>query len=60
MGFNEKTCAMTNRKKTGQTKEQQIEYWIQSYLQAKQSGNTKLMSIFKDIIEKLGGKVPKL
>lgn len=51
---------MTNRKKTGQTKEQQIEYWIQSYLQAKQSGNTKLMSIFKDIIEKLGGKVPKL
>lgn len=41
-------------------KEQQIDHWIQQYLQAKQSGNTKLMNICKDIIIKLGGKIPKL
>jgi hypothetical protein len=46
--------------KVALTKEQQIEHWIQIYLQAKQSGNTRVMNICKDIIIKLGGKIPKL
>lgn len=41
-------------------KEQQLEHWLQVYLQAKQSGNTRVMNICKDIIVKLGGKIPKL
>jgi hypothetical protein len=42
------------------TKEQQIEHWVQIYLQAKQSGDTRLMKICKDVIVKLGGSIPKL
>jgi hypothetical protein len=42
------------------TKEQQLDYWIQQYLQAKASGDTKLANICKDVILKLGGKIPKL
>jgi len=42
------------------SKEQQLDHWIQQYLQAKASGNTKLANICKDIIVKLGGKIPKL
>lgn len=48
------------KSKIAWTKEQQLEYWAQQYLQAKQSGNTKMMTICKDIIVKLGGKIPKL
>jgi hypothetical protein len=42
------------------TKEQQLEHWVQQYLQAKASGDTKLANICKDVILKLGGKIPKL
>jgi len=42
------------------TKAQQIQHWTQEYLQAKASGNTKLMKIYEALILKLGGKLPKL
>jgi hypothetical protein len=54
----EKTKAM--KPKIALTKEQQIEHWVQLYLQAKQSGDTRIMKICKDVIAKLGGKIPKL
>lgn len=41
------------------TKAQQIEYWTQQYLQAKADGNNKLQSIYKSLIEKLGGTIRK-
>lgn len=48
------------RPKKALTKEQQIEHWTQQYLQAKAAGNIKLVNIFKSVILKLGGKIPKL
>lgn len=42
------------------TKQEHIDFWIQQYLQAKADGNTKLMSICKNIISKLGGNIPRL
>lgn len=41
-------------------KEEQINYWVQQYLQAKAMGDHSKLKIFKAIIEKLGGKVPKI
>jgi hypothetical protein len=42
------------------SKSEQIQHWIQEYLQAKASGNTKLLKIYEALIIKLGGKIPKL
>jgi hypothetical protein len=47
-------------KKKFWTKQEQIDYWVQQYLQGKASGDKKMMDICKAIIEKLGGKVPRL
>lgn len=41
------------------TKAKQIEHWVQQYLQAKADGNTKLQNIYKVLIVKLGGAIPK-
>jgi hypothetical protein len=46
--------------KVAGTKQQQIDHWVQSYLQAKTDGNHRLIKIYGDLILKLGGKVPKL
>lgn len=37
-----------------------IDHWIQLYIQAKTDGNTKLMKLYKDLVIKLGGTIPKL
>jgi hypothetical protein len=42
------------------TKKQQLEYWLQLYLQAKTSGDTKKMKLYEAIIIKLDGTIPKL
>jgi hypothetical protein len=42
------------------TKKQQTEHWMQCYLQAKTDGDTKRMKMYADLINKLGGKIPKL
>jgi hypothetical protein len=42
------------------TKKQQLEHWLQLYLQAKTSGDTKKMKLYEAIIIKLGGTIPKL
>lgn len=42
------------------TKKEQIEYWTQKYLGAKQSGDSKMMKIYEACILKLGGKIPRL
>lgn len=41
------------------TKKQQLDHWIQQYLQAKTEGNTKLVRIYEALVVKLGGKIPK-
>jgi hypothetical protein len=41
------------------TQKQQLDYWVQQYLQAKTEGNTKLIRIYEALIVKLGGKIPK-
>ena len=46
--------------KTCLTAKQQIEHWTQQYLQAKTVGNSKLIKIYRDLIIKLGGNIPKL
>lgn len=42
------------------TKQQQINYWLEHYLQAKTNGDRNKMKIFEAIIIKLGGKIPRL
>lgn len=42
------------------SKQEQLIYWTQQYLQAKADGNTKLTKIYEALIIKLGGKIPKL
>lgn len=42
------------------TKQQQIDFWIEEYLQAKTNGDTKRMKMFEAVILKLGGKIPKI
>lgn len=46
--------------KTCMSKKEQIEHWIQKYLEAKQSGDSKMMKIYESCILKLGGKIPRL
>lgn len=46
--------------KVGMSKSEQINHWTQQYLQAKASGNTKMLKLYESIILKLGGKIPKL
>jgi hypothetical protein len=41
------------------TRNKQIEHWIQCYLQAKVTGDTKQVKIYEALILKLEGKVPK-
>lgn len=41
------------------TQKQQLDHWIQQYLQAKTEGNTKLIRIYEALILKLGGSIPK-
>lgn len=50
----------TMKPKVQMTKEEQINYWVQQYLQAKTAGDHTKLKMFKAIIEKLGGKVPRL
>jgi hypothetical protein len=42
------------------TKQEQIDYWIEQYLQAKQDGNARLIKICEAIIIKLNGKIPRI
>ena len=42
------------------TKKEQIEHWVQMYLDAKSKGDSKTMKICESIINKLGGKIPRL
>lgn len=42
------------------TKKEQVEYWIQQYLQAKANGDKTRAKMFESLIIKLGGKIPKL
>ncbi len=42
------------------TKQQQIEHWTQQYLDAKAKGDSRLMKLYESVINKLGGKVPRL
>lgn len=41
-------------------KKEQLDFWVQQYLQAKASGDTKMMKVYEAVILKLGGKVPKI
>lgn len=41
-------------------KQEQINHWVQQYLQAKAEGNTRLIKIYEVLILKLNGKIPKL
>jgi hypothetical protein len=42
------------------SKQEQVNHWIQQYLQAKASGDKTKMKIYEALILKLGGKIPKL
>jgi hypothetical protein len=42
------------------TKQEQINYWIEHYLQAKVSGDKAKTRMFESLIIKLGGRVPKI
>lgn len=42
------------------TKQEQINYWIEQYLQAKANGDKTKTKMFEALIVKLGGKIPKL
>lgn len=46
--------------KTCMTKKDQINYWIEQYLQSKANGDKTKMKMFEAIIIKLGGKIPKI
>jgi hypothetical protein len=41
-------------------KKEQVDYWIQLYLDAKQKGDSKIMKACESIINKLGGKISRL
>jgi hypothetical protein len=47
-------------KKALSSKQEQINYWVEQYLQAKVTGDRNKMKMFEAVIIKLGGKVPKL
>jgi len=42
------------------TKKEQIDHWIEQYLQAKVNGDKTKTKMFEALIIKLGGKPPKL
>jgi hypothetical protein len=42
------------------TKKEQINYWIEQYLQAKVNGDRTKMKMFESLVIKLGGVIPKL
>ncbi len=42
------------------TKQEQIDHWIQQYLDAKSKGDTRLMKLYESVIKKLDGKIPRL
>ena len=42
------------------SKQQQADYWVEQYLQAKTNGDTKRIKMFEALIIKLGGKIPKI
>ena len=46
--------------KIAMKKSEQLNYWIEQFLQAKASGDKTKMKMFEAVILKLGGKVPKL
>lgn len=46
--------------KVALSKQKQIDYWVEQYLQAKTNGDTKRMKMFEAVILKLNGKIPKL
>lgn len=46
--------------KTAMSKKDQINYWIEQYLQAKANGDKNKMKMYEAVIIKLGGKIPKL
>ena len=48
-----------NNKKAIPRKEQ-VDYWIEQFLQAKASGDKTRMKMFEALIIKLGGKVPRI
>jgi len=42
------------------SKQEQINHWVQQYLQAKASGDKAKTKMYEAIILKLGGKIPKI
>lgn len=42
------------------TKKEQLEHWLQLYLQAKTNGDTKKMKLYEAIIIKINGAIPKI
>ena len=46
--------------KTAMKKGEQLNYWIEQFLQAKASGDKTKAKMFEAIILKLGGKVPRI
>jgi hypothetical protein len=51
---------MPMTQKVSLSKQEQVNHWIQQYLQAKASGDKTKMKIYEALILKLGGKIPKL
>lgn len=45
--------------KSDHKKNKGVEHWIQLYLQAKASGDKRLMDLYAKIILKVGGKVSR-
>jgi hypothetical protein len=41
-------------------KKEQVNHWVEQFLQAKASGDKARMKMFEAIIIKLGGKVPRI
>lgn len=42
------------------TKQEQLNYWVEQYLQAKLSGDRIKIKMYESVILKLGGKIPKI
>ena len=51
---------MSLKPKVCLSKQEQINYWVQQFLQAKANGDKAKTKIYEAIIIKLGGKVPKI
>lgn len=46
--------------KVALSKQEQINHWIQQFLQAKANGDKAKTKMYEAIILKLGGKIPKI